>query len=134
MSLTDCANTAVRNGEFFLLLQLLLTPLTSKYFSRAASEHRPYKNCSLSVSCWLNSEPVKVFNSIKLIQNDNGNITDPFRINWLRHTLLPRTFYSSGTVCIVNFSSKEQFASNWHVTVCSLTLFCLTSNLNTLYS
>ena len=39
----------------------------------------------------------------------------------LRHTLLPRTFYSSATLCIVNFCSKEQFASNWLVTVCSLT-------------
>ena len=42
---------------------------------------------------------------------------------WLRHTLLPRTFYSSATLCIVNFCSKEQFASNWLVTVCSLTHF-----------
>ena len=57
MSLTDCANTAVRNGEFFLLVQLLLTPLTSKYFSRAASEHGSYKNIALPISCLLNSEP-----------------------------------------------------------------------------
>ena len=41
----------------------------------------------------------------------------------LRHTLLHRKFYSSGTLCIVNFCSKEQFASNWLVTVCSLTQF-----------
>ena len=41
----------------------------------------------------------------------------------LRHTLLTRTFYSSVTLCIVNFCSKEQLASNWLVTVCSLTHF-----------
>ena len=44
-------------------------------------------------------------------------------VTWLRHTLLHRTFYSSATLCIVNFCSKEQFASNWLVTVCSLTHF-----------
>ena len=41
----------------------------------------------------------------------------------LTHTLLPRTFYSSGTLYIVKFCSKEQFASNWLVTVCSVTHF-----------
>ena len=42
---------------------------------------------------------------------------------WLTHTLLQRTLYSKGTLCIVTSCSKEQFASNWHVTVCSLTHF-----------
>ena len=41
----------------------------------------------------------------------------------LTHTLLQRTLYSKGTLCIVTSCSKEQFASNWHVTVCSLTHF-----------
>ena len=41
----------------------------------------------------------------------------------LRHTLFPRTFYFSGTLCIVKFCSKEQFTSNWLITVCSLTHF-----------
>ena len=45
------------------------------------------------------------------------------RIQGLRHTLLPRTFYCLGTLCIVIFCSKEQFASNWLVTVCILTHF-----------
>ena len=31
----------------------------------------------------------------------------------LTHTLLQRTFYSKGTLCIVKSCSKEQFASNW---------------------
>ena len=44
-------------------------------------------------------------------------------IGWLTHTLLQRTLYSKGTLCIVKSCSKEQFASNWHVTVCSLTHF-----------
>ena len=42
---------------------------------------------------------------------------------WLTHTLLQRTLYSKGTLCIVTSCSKEQFASNWLVTVCSLTHF-----------
>jgi hypothetical protein len=37
--------------------------------------------------------------------------------------LLPRTFYCLGTLCIVNFCSKEQFASNRLVTVCFLRHF-----------
>jgi hypothetical protein len=41
----------------------------------------------------------------------------------LRHTLLPRTFYRFGTLCIVIFCSKEQFALNWLVTVSFLTHF-----------
>ena len=41
----------------------------------------------------------------------------------LTHTLLQRTLYSKGTLCIVTSCSKEQFASNWLVTVCSLTHF-----------
>merc|ERR1712051_768766 len=43
--------------------------------------------------------------------------------SWLTHTLLQRTLYSKGTLCIVTSCSKEQFASNWLVTVCSLTHF-----------
>ena len=42
---------------------------------------------------------------------------------WLTHTLLQRALYSKGTLCIVTSCSKEQFASNWLVTVCSLTHF-----------
>jgi hypothetical protein len=42
---------------------------------------------------------------------------------WLMHTLLQRTLYSKDTLCIVTSCSKEQFASNWLVTVCSLTHF-----------
>ena len=41
----------------------------------------------------------------------------------LTHTLLQRTLYSKGTLCIVTSCSKEQFASNWLVTVCFLTHF-----------
>ena len=41
----------------------------------------------------------------------------------LTHTLLQRTLYSKETLCIVTSCSKEQFASNWLVTVCSLTHF-----------
>ena len=41
----------------------------------------------------------------------------------LTHTLLQRTLYSKGTLCIVTSCSKEQLASNWLVTVCSLTHF-----------
>ena len=46
-----------------------------------------------------------------------------FQPRGLRHTFLPRTFYSLATLCIVNFCWKEQFASNWLVTVCSITHF-----------
>ena len=42
---------------------------------------------------------------------------------WLTHTLLQRSLYSKETLCIVTSCSKEQFASNWLVTVCSLTHF-----------
>ena len=41
----------------------------------------------------------------------------------LAHTLLQRTLYSKGSLCKVTSCSKEQFASNWLVTVCSLTHF-----------
>ena len=41
----------------------------------------------------------------------------------LTHTLLQRTLYSKETLCIVTSCSKEQFASNWLVTVCSKTHF-----------
>ena len=44
-------------------------------------------------------------------------------VHGLRHTLLQRTLYSKETLCIVTSCSKEQFASNWLVTVCSLTHF-----------
>ena len=54
-------------------------------------------------------------------------------VTWLRHTLLPRTFYRLGTLCIVTFCSKEQFPSNWLVTVCFLTHFA-SQELNTLGS
>ena len=45
------------------------------------------------------------------------------QVNRLMNTLHQNTFYFLGTLCIVNFCSKEQFASNWLVTVCSLTHF-----------
>ena len=44
-------------------------------------------------------------------------------VSGLRHTLLPRTCYFLGALCIVNFCSKEQFDSNMLVTVCFLTHF-----------
>ena len=40
----------------------------------------------------------------------------------LRHTLLPRTFYCSGTLCIVSFCSKEQFASKHTLPLSTLCL------------
>ena len=60
----------------------------------------------------------------KYLQNICGNIiTLWWQLKWLTHTLLQRTLYSKGTLCIVTSCSKEQFTSNWLLTVCSLTHF-----------
>ena len=43
----------------------------------------------------------------------------PMPNNWLMNTLHQNTFYILGTLCIVKFCSKEQFTSNWLITVYS---------------
>ena len=67
-----------------------------------------------------------LFWSYQLNRTANSANSVPFYYKlagWLTHTLLQRTLYSKGTLCIVTSCSKEQFASNWLVTVCSLTHF-----------
>ena len=53
--------------------------------------------------------------------SENSIRGHPFKTSANSYSFL--IFYSSVTLCIVNFCSKEQFASNWLVTVCSLTHF-----------
>ena len=74
---------------------------------------------------WISIDFLAAFSTIiaSFIYHIWDRISKHLYCYWLRHTLLPRTFYCLGTLCIVIFCSKEQFASNWLVTVCFLTHF-----------
>ena len=71
--------------------------------------------------CRLNNSPI--WHNLTQFDLTNEMKTRMQIVLGLTHTLLQRTLYSKGTLCIVTSCSKEQFASNWHVTVCSLTHF-----------